>query len=87
VRLTAGWPATVVWYDAPLEVYHGRYLRPLRDHMVGSLESMLPVLGKMRWLYNLMIDGPPLDRKREGVGRRPGTRLNVGQKQGASFAK
>ena len=42
-----------------LEVYHGRYLRPLRDHMVGSLESMLPVLGKMRWLYNLMIDSPP----------------------------
>ena len=42
-----------------LEVYHGRYLRPLRDHMVGSLESMLPVLGKMRWLYNLVIDSPP----------------------------
>ena len=42
-----------------LEVYHGRYLRPLRDHMVGSLESMLPALGKMRWLYNLVIDSPP----------------------------
>ena len=42
-----------------LEVYHGRYLRPLRDHMVGSLESMLPALGKMRWLYNLVTDSPP----------------------------
>ena len=42
-----------------LEVYHGRYLRPLRDHLVGSLESMLPVLGKMRRLYNLVIDSPP----------------------------
>jgi FAD/FMN-containing dehydrogenase/Fe-S oxidoreductase len=42
-----------------LEIYHGRYLRPLRDHMVGSLESMLPALGKMGWLYNIMIDSPP----------------------------
>jgi FAD/FMN-containing dehydrogenase/Fe-S oxidoreductase len=42
-----------------LEVYHGRYLRPLRDHLVGSLESMLPALGKMRRLYNLVIDSPP----------------------------
>ncbi|WP_342731225.1 FAD-binding and (Fe-S)-binding domain-containing protein [Bradyrhizobium sp. B117] len=42
-----------------LEVYHGRYLRPLRDHLVGSLESMLPALGKIGWLYNLLIDSPP----------------------------
>ncbi|MGY2904145.1 D-2-hydroxyglutarate dehydrogenase YdiJ [Bradyrhizobium sp. URHC0002] len=42
-----------------LEVYHGRYLRPLRDHLVGLLESMLPALGKIGWLYNLMIDSPP----------------------------
>ncbi|MBR0846399.1 FAD-binding oxidoreductase [Bradyrhizobium diazoefficiens] len=42
-----------------LEVYHGRYLRPLRDHLVGSLETMLPALGKIGWLYNLMIDSPP----------------------------
>lgn len=42
-----------------LEVYHGRYLRPLRDHLVGSLEAMLPALGKIDWLYNLMIDSPP----------------------------
>ncbi|MBR0687468.1 FAD-binding oxidoreductase [Bradyrhizobium manausense] len=42
-----------------LEVYHGRYLRPLRDHLVGSLEPMLPALGKIGWLYNLMIDSPP----------------------------
>jgi FAD/FMN-containing dehydrogenase/Fe-S oxidoreductase len=42
-----------------LEIYHGRYLRPLRDHMVGSLESMLPALGRLAWLYNLLIDSPP----------------------------
>jgi Fe-S oxidoreductase len=34
-------------------------LRPLRDHLVGSLESMLPTLGKMRWLCNLLTDSPP----------------------------
>lgn len=42
-----------------LEVYHGRYLRPLRDHLVGSLESMLPALSKIGWLYNPIIDSPP----------------------------
>ena len=31
-----------------LELYHGRYLRPSRDYLVGSLETMLPALGKMR---------------------------------------
>jgi FAD/FMN-containing dehydrogenase/Fe-S oxidoreductase len=41
-----------------LEIYHGRYLRPLRDHLVGSLESMLPALGKIGGLSNLMIDNP-----------------------------
>ena len=30
-----------------LELYYGRYLRPMRDHMVGSLEPMLPTIGKM----------------------------------------
>ncbi|ABD88267.1 D-2-hydroxyglutarate dehydrogenase YdiJ [Rhodopseudomonas palustris] len=42
-----------------LEIYHGRYLRPLRDHMVGSLETMLPLLGRMGWLYNAAIASPP----------------------------
>jgi len=42
-----------------LEIYHSRYLRPLRDHLVGSLESMLPALHKVGWLYNSLIDSPP----------------------------
>lgn len=42
-----------------LEVYHGRYLRPLRDHMVGSLETMLPMLGRIGWLYNAAIASRP----------------------------
>jgi len=42
-----------------LELYYGRYLRPVRHHMVASLEAMLPALGKVRWLYNLLLDSPP----------------------------
>ncbi|RZN10358.1 hypothetical protein CWO91_13640 [Bradyrhizobium genosp. SA-3] len=41
-----------------LELYYGRYLRPLRHHMVASLEAMLPMLGKIGWLYNLLLDNP-----------------------------
>jgi Fe-S oxidoreductase len=41
-----------------LELYYGRYLRPLRHHMVASLEAMLPTLGKVGALYNLLLDNP-----------------------------
>ncbi|MFK4501965.1 FAD/FMN-containing dehydrogenase/Fe-S oxidoreductase [Bradyrhizobium japonicum] len=51
-----------------LEVYHGRYLRPLRDHLVGSLEPMLPALGRIGWLYNLMMDSPPGRAAMRAVG-------------------
>lgn len=37
-----------------LELYHGRYLRPLKDPLVGAIESMLPVMARMRPFYNLM---------------------------------
>jgi FAD/FMN-containing dehydrogenase/Fe-S oxidoreductase len=42
-----------------LELYHGRYLRPPRDYLVGLLEAMVPTLGKVGWLYNLLTDSPP----------------------------
>jgi FAD/FMN-containing dehydrogenase/Fe-S oxidoreductase len=42
-----------------LELYHGRYLRPVRDHMVGSLEAMLPAIGKMGGFYNVIFDSLP----------------------------
>ncbi|HDZ45777.1 hypothetical protein LCGC14_0191530 [marine sediment metagenome] len=38
-----------------LEVYHGRYLRPLRDYVIGGTEFMLPVLAKAAPLYNAVI--------------------------------
>jgi FAD/FMN-containing dehydrogenase/Fe-S oxidoreductase len=38
-----------------LEVYHGRYLRPLRDYVIGGTEFMLPTLAKMAPLYNAAL--------------------------------
>lgn len=35
-----------------LELYHRRYLRPLRDYLIGSLEFSLPLLAHRPWLYN-----------------------------------
>ena len=39
-----------------LEVYHGRYLRPLRDYVIGGTEFILPTLAKAAPLYNAVID-------------------------------
>src|SRR5690554_4805146 len=35
-----------------LELYYGRYLRPLKDYFIGSLEYILPTMAKVPWLYN-----------------------------------
>lgn len=35
-----------------LELYHGRYLRPLKDYFVGTLEYVIPTLARMPSLYN-----------------------------------
>ncbi|MFV0296533.1 MAG: (Fe-S)-binding protein, partial [Hyphomicrobiaceae bacterium] len=38
-----------------LELYHGRYLRPLKDPIVATIETMLPLMARLRPLYNLII--------------------------------
>lgn len=38
-----------------LDLYHRRYMRPLRDYMIGSLEFTLPYLSKVRGVYNLLM--------------------------------
>ncbi|RUR31382.1 D-2-hydroxyglutarate dehydrogenase YdiJ [Vreelandella nanhaiensis] len=38
-----------------LEVYHGRYLRPLRDYLIGNTERVLPTLARIAPLYNALI--------------------------------
>jgi FAD/FMN-containing dehydrogenase/Fe-S oxidoreductase len=37
-----------------LELYYGRYLRPLKDPLVGSIEPLLPLLARTRRVYNLL---------------------------------
>jgi len=39
-----------------LELYHTRYLRPLRDYLIGSLEFTLPWLAKWPAAYNGLMD-------------------------------
>ncbi|WP_341958639.1 FAD-binding and (Fe-S)-binding domain-containing protein [Pseudomonas sp. RC10] len=38
-----------------LELYHGRYQRPLRDYLIGSLEFTIPYLAHAPGLYNAVM--------------------------------
>ncbi|HJV62153.1 MAG TPA: FAD-binding and (Fe-S)-binding domain-containing protein, partial [Albitalea sp.] len=38
-----------------LELYYGRYLRPLKDHFIGALEHLLPLAARVPGLYNAAI--------------------------------
>ncbi|PWB34434.1 hypothetical protein DCO48_06955 [Pseudomonas sp. SDI] len=38
-----------------LELYHGRYQRPLRDYLIGSLEFSMPYLAHAPGLYNAVM--------------------------------
>ncbi|MGP5144336.1 FAD-linked oxidase C-terminal domain-containing protein, partial [Vreelandella alkaliphila] len=52
-----------------LEVYHGRYLRPLRDYLIGGTEFMLPTLAKVAPLYNALLKQRWVDSlMRQGLG-------------------
>src|SRR5215207_61310 len=41
------------------ELYHGRYLRPAKDGLVGAIEHLLPIAARMPILYNLAVGSPP----------------------------
>ncbi|MBB3167947.1 D-2-hydroxyglutarate dehydrogenase YdiJ [Simiduia aestuariiviva] len=43
-----------------LELYHARYLRPLKDYFIGGLEFMVPTLAKLPWLYNGLMSFKPM---------------------------
>ncbi|MCS2608009.1 D-2-hydroxyglutarate dehydrogenase YdiJ [Halomonas dongshanensis] len=45
-----------------LEVYHGRYRRPLRDYVVGATESLMPVLARLAPLYNALLGWAPVEK-------------------------
>ncbi|MEN1833710.1 FAD-binding and (Fe-S)-binding domain-containing protein [Pseudomonas lijiangensis] len=43
-----------------LELYHSRYLRPLKDYLIGSLEFSIPYLARFPKLYNAMMGTRPV---------------------------
>ncbi|SFU62861.1 D-2-hydroxyglutarate dehydrogenase YdiJ [Halomonas korlensis] len=45
-----------------LEVYHGRYLRPLRDYLIGGMEFFVPTLARLAPLYNAALGNRLVDR-------------------------
>ncbi|REC95987.1 D-2-hydroxyglutarate dehydrogenase YdiJ [Kushneria indalinina] len=38
-----------------LELYHGRRIRPLRDHLIGRMETLMPRLKPVAPLYNFLL--------------------------------
>ncbi|ALM51801.1 FAD-binding and (Fe-S)-binding domain-containing protein [Halomonas huangheensis] len=60
-----------------LEIYHGRYLRPLRDYLIGGLEFLLPWLAPAAPLYNAALDNRLIDRlMANGLGMVDSPRLS-----------
>lgn len=43
-----------------LELYHGRYLRPAKDYLIGSLEFSIPYLARFPALYNALLGARPI---------------------------
>lgn len=43
-----------------LELYHSRYLRPLKDYLIGSLEFTIPYLAGVAPLYNGLMGSAPI---------------------------
>lgn len=41
-----------------LELYYGRYLRPLKHPAVGAIETLLPLMARMKTVYNLAVGQP-----------------------------
>ncbi len=43
-----------------LELYHSRYLRPLKDYLIGSLEYTIPYIARFPHLYNFVMGARPV---------------------------
>ncbi|WP_270220790.1 FAD-binding and (Fe-S)-binding domain-containing protein [Kosakonia cowanii] len=41
-----------------LQIYHGRYLRPLRDHLVATVESYAPLMARAPKTFNFFMSQP-----------------------------
>ena len=45
-----------------LALYHTRYLRPLRDYLIGSLEFTIPYVALAPGIYNALMSARPVQR-------------------------
>jgi FAD/FMN-containing dehydrogenase/Fe-S oxidoreductase len=45
-----------------LQLYYSRYLRPLKDYFIGTLEFIIPLLtlAPFKWFYNTLISAKPI---------------------------
>jgi Fe-S oxidoreductase len=43
-----------------LELYHSRYLRPLKDYVICSLEFSIPYIARFPKLYNALMSAQPI---------------------------
>ncbi|MFC5694880.1 FAD-binding and (Fe-S)-binding domain-containing protein [Pseudomonas sp. GCM10022186] len=43
-----------------LEIYHSRYLRPLKDYLIGSLEFSIPYFARVPRVYNALMGARPV---------------------------
>ncbi|GHC18681.1 FAD-linked oxidase [Kushneria pakistanensis] len=43
-----------------LELYHGRRIRPLRDHLIARMEILMPRLKRVAPLYNFLLRQKPI---------------------------
>ncbi|MFI8607846.1 FAD-binding and (Fe-S)-binding domain-containing protein [Pseudomonas sp. NPDC077649] len=43
-----------------LELYHSRYLRPLKDYLIGSLEFSIPYFARVPRIYNALMGAHPV---------------------------
>ncbi|WP_124607546.1 (Fe-S)-binding protein [Burkholderia sp. Bp9142] len=51
-----------------MSLYYGRYLRPLRDHVVSNLESAMPWFAAMPRLYNSVSGSRPGQWLQQKIG-------------------
>lgn len=45
-----------------LALYHGRYLRPIRDHIVANVEASAPILSKVPSVFNFFLRQPVVQK-------------------------
>lgn len=50
-----------------LQLYHTRYLRPLRDHLVATVESYAPLMARAPKTFNFFINQPLVRKLSENI--------------------